>query len=544
VVRSPLHACLPVAVALLGNNTATAIETARASAVSDVAVTVYRAPDAQPNAFDLDVLGGFALVTETRTVAIPQGESRIRFEGVADGIESQSAIITGLPEGVLEKNQDAHVLSPAALVTATLGRQVWLVRTNRKTGNATQVAGTLVADNDGVLFKSTEGIEALRCSGLPETFRFESATDANATPTLSALVRSPAPTTAKVRLSYLAHGFDWRATYSATVSPDSKTMNLGAWVTLANGNGVSFNDAHTQVVAGRLNRTSAQVEPVVESPEIVASCWPSGTTSDIPLTEGPAALEEAITVTAMRKDAAPAPMMARASFELKAAGNAVQEEQLGDLKLYRVPERTSVTSRQIKQVRLLDRTSIPVELIYTADIAPNAYNLTQPLKKILRTRNDEAHHLGLPLPSGRVSTFYEQAGVALIVSDAPLRDIAVNEEVEFNAGESPDVRVTTVIERIQADPSPKELPLIPGVVNLHVSDLKDRDRVEITNARPVPVTVELPVHLPDGTNIVRADHIPQTRNGFPTFRLTVPAQGNATILFQAARSTFAPVRPR
>jgi len=533
-----------VAVALWSSNAATAVEIARASAVSDVAVTVYRAPYAQPNSFDLNVLGGFALVTETRTVSIPQGESRIRFEGVADGIEPQSAIITGLPDGVLEKNHDAHVLSPAALVTATLGRRVWLVRTNRKTGKTTQVSGTLVADNDGVLFKSPEGIEALRCSGLPETFHFESATDANATPTLSAVVRSPTPTTLKVRLSYLAHGFDWRATYSATVSPDNKTMDLGAWVTLANGNGVSFNDAHTQVVAGRLNRTTAEVQPVEESPEILAGCWPRGTTSDIPSIVAPNELQESVVVTAMRKDAAPAPMMARASFEAKAVGNLVQEEQLGDRKLYRVPERTSVTSRQIKQVRLLDRTSIPVELIYTADITPDVYGEAGPFKKILRTRNNEAHHLGLPLPSGRVSTFYEHEGVPLVVSEAPLRDTAVNEEVEFEAGESPDVRFSAAVERIKADAAHEELPLIPGVVNLRSSDLKDIDRIEITNARPVPVTVELPVHLPDGTNIVRADHIPKTRNGLPTFRLTVPAQGNATILFQTARTTFTPVHPR
>jgi len=543
-VRSLLRAWLPVSAALLGSNPASAIETARASAISDVAVTVYRAPYAQPNSLDLNGLGGFALVTETRTVSIPQGESLIRFEGVADGIEPQSAIITGLPEGVLEKNHDAHVLSPAALVTATLGRQVWLLRTNRKTGKATRVSGTLVADNDGVLFKSAEGIEALRCSGLPETFRFESATGANATPTLSALVRSPTPMTVKVRLSYLAQGFDWQATYSAILSPDSKTMDLGAWVTLANGNGVSFNDAHTQVVAGRLNRTTAEVEPVEESPEIVAGCWPRGTTSDIPPVVAPNELQEAVMVTAMRKDAAPAPMMARASFEAKAVGNLVQEEQLGDLKLYRVPERTSVTSRQIKQVRLLDRTNIPVELIYTADITPNVYNETQPLNKILRTRNDEAHHLGLPLPSGRVSAFYEHDGVPLVVSEAPLRDTAVKEEVEFNAGESPDVQVTTVIERIQVDPAPKELPLIPGVVNVRSSDLQNLNRIEITNARPTAVTVELPLHLPDGTNVVRADHIPKTRNGLPTFRLTVPAQGSATILFQTARSTYTPVRPR
>jgi hypothetical protein len=58
-------------------------------------------------------LEGFALITETRTVHLPAGLSRLRFEGVADGIEPASAIVTGLPEGVIEKNRDAKLLSPS-----------------------------------------------------------------------------------------------------------------------------------------------------------------------------------------------------------------------------------------------------------------------------------------------------------------------------------------------------------------------------------------------------------------------------------------------
>ena len=87
------------------------------SAVSDVSVTVYRAPNGQHRVRSTWIaLDGFALVSETRTVSIPAGESRIRFEGVADGIDAASVIITGLPDGVLEKSRDARLLSPSALV--------------------------------------------------------------------------------------------------------------------------------------------------------------------------------------------------------------------------------------------------------------------------------------------------------------------------------------------------------------------------------------------------------------------------------------------
>jgi hypothetical protein len=523
---------------------ATATDIVRAGDVTDRSVTIYRSPAGVSGSLDLDELSGFALVTETRTLSIPAGESRVRFEGVADGIQPASAIITGLPAGVLEKNHDAQVLSPAELVNATLGRSVSLVRTNPKTGKVTDTAGTLVSGTEGVLFKSEKGeIEALRCSGLPETFHFDAATDATATPTLSALIRGPAPATATVRLSYLARGFDWLANYVATVSPDSSRIDLGAWVTLANSNSVSFPEAQTQVVAGRLNRESEEVEPVDPGSEILAECWPRGTTSDVTAdarVEDEPYGADSSTLTVFRKMMVPAPMMAIAA-QAEAAPPRVEQEQLGDLKLYRVPWRTSVTSRQIKQVRLLDRQSIPVRLIYGADITPNIDSAPVPLRKVLRTRNDRAHHLALPLPSGRVAAFYEHGGTPLLVSESPLRDVAVDEEFEIDTGDAPDVEVTAGIENWKFNlEKQKPLPLVPGA-SLRSTEVSVVNRIEINSARNVPTTVELRLLLADGARLVRADHLPGTRNGHPTFTLTVPAGDTAIIRYRTGHTSYLPV---
>jgi hypothetical protein len=530
-----------------------------ASPPTDVSVTLYRDPyrrsdsldsDSDPDSdpdptLDLDRLGGFALVTETRTVTIPAGVSRLRFEGVADGIQPDSALITGLPRDMLEKNHDARVLSPSALVAATVGRKAWLVRTDPKTGKTAQVSGTLVSDTDGVIFQGSEGIEALRCSGLPETFHFEGTGDAAASPTLSALVSTPTPITTQVRLSYLADGFDWMATYTATVSPDRKTMDLGAWVTLANGNAVSFPQAHTQVVAGRLNRESGEVEPVDQGAEILAKCWPRGSTSDTP--EEPH-IERAtplvgpflVVVAGARKETPMAAMSAPVLQDVVVTG--VKQEQLGDLKLYRVPERTSVSSRQIKQVRLLDRRHIPVELIYSADLPANVDTEAFALKKTLRTRNDKAHHLDLPLPSGRVAAFYESAGVPLLVKEGPLRDVAVNEEFEIDVGDAPDVEVTSAVQTIEMDPKTvKQLPLIPGAVHLRASEIDEVNGILVSNARSTPVSVELRLQLPDGAQLIRADHDLTRRNGHPAFQLSIPAGDKVTIRYQTEHTVFRPV---
>src|SRR5277367_743860 len=101
---------------------------------SAVAVTVYRSPYRGSGSINRENLGGFALISETRTVHLPAGPSRLRFEGVADGIEPASAIVTGLPGGVIEKNREGKLLSPSTLIDAAVGKSVVLTRRNRKTG--------------------------------------------------------------------------------------------------------------------------------------------------------------------------------------------------------------------------------------------------------------------------------------------------------------------------------------------------------------------------------------------------------------------------
>jgi hypothetical protein len=404
---------------------------------SDLAVTVYRAPYRASGSIDLNDLRGFALVSETRTVHLPAGLSRLKFEGVADGIEPASAIVSGLPRGVIEKNRDAKLLSPAALVESALGRPVELLRSNRNTGKTERVAGTLMSDAEGVLLQTAQGIEALRCSGLPEALSFESSGGLSSQATLSVLVRSPEALTRQVTLSYLARGFDWAADYSATLSADGSSLDLGAWVTLANSNGVGFPAARTYVVAGKLNRANGEVQPIDAGGPILAQCWPRGSTSDPPMI---------LRMNGIPREAhaAAAPMAARAlSLESVAvtAAKQVETEQLGDLKLYRVPDRTTVASRQSKQVRLMDRSRVPITTVYGKDIGANQTASAAPASRFLRTMNTAANHLGLPLPSGKIAVFAPHQGETLLEHETGVRDLAVDEELEIDMGASADVQV-------------------------------------------------------------------------------------------------------
>jgi hypothetical protein len=496
---------------------------------SDLIVTVYRAPYRDSGSIDLNYLDGFALVTESRLVRFPAGVSRVRFEGVADGIEPSSALISGLPGKVIEKNRDARLLSPSALIAAAVGKPAELLRTNRKTGIVQRMPGTILSDaGGGVVFKTGVGIEALRCSGLAETFSFEPVADLSARPTLSVEVRSTVAVTRQVTLSYLARGFDWAADYTATLSPDGRHLDLGAWVTLANSNGVGFPGAHVQVVAGKVNRENGEVAPIDIGGRILAQCWPRGSTSDQP----PIFLrEESMNRMFKMSVGAPAPAAMSLQEVVVTGAKKVQQEQLGDLKLYRVPERTTLASRQSKQVRLMDQSAIPVTTTYSVDLGEDA-DSTVPAHRLLRTKNTAANHLGLPLPSGSVALFVPHDGERLLQHESGLRDIAVDEEVEIDAGESPDVQVSGQVEESHVDSAhAKLLPLVPGVA-LRSIKVDDVLRVEISNARAAAIDFELRLSLPEGARIVRADHSVGTKNGRPIFRFKVPANQTVAVRFQ------------
>lgn len=524
-----------------------------AAAPVDLSVTVYRDPYRQAGGFDLNNLNGFALITETRRVVIPAGEHRLRFEGVADGIEPASAIVTGLPSGVIEKNRDAALLSPSALVNAAADRdgRVMLTRSDPATGKTIRVEANIrSAAEGGVVFETPDGVEALRCSGMPETFSFNpTTTGLSAKPTLSVLTRTDKPVEAVVQLSYLSRGFDWAADYTANMGSTGKKLDLGAWLTLANGNGTGFANARVQVVAGRLNRTNGQVEPIDIGQPILARCWPQGSTSDTP---DPVYIERAFPLgfdpsrmrypEAMAMPAPPSPSAAMTERDgvIVTASKGAEQEDLGDLKLYRVPDRTTVSSRQAKQVRMLDQAGVPITKIHEAEYSANGEAEYRPMTIILRTKNDKKNNLGLPLPSGRVAVF-ETAGSGasaqrLLAGQTNLRDLAIDEETELRFEGGAAVQSRQVHETTDITPRPA-LSFLPGKSNRAGATLSEVRRIELSNAQPYAIQVEVRVYTYDGQDIAKADHPMAQKNGQPIFRLTVPANGEATIRYQTQTLT-------
>ncbi len=500
---------------------------ARADVVSaradKVAVTIYR--DGPLDSDEYDDTRGLAFVVESREVDLPAGRSRVKLQGVADGIIPESAAVGGLPGAQVERNFDYDLLGPGSLIARSVGKPVKLVRTNPKTGQASEETAILRSGPDGVVLDFGGGrVEALHCSGAPEKLVFDHAPpDLAATPTLSVLVDAPAPGHYRLTLSYLTVRMNWAADYIARIAPDGKSLSLSGWITLANHTAMSFADAPTAVVAGRLSRVEVDL-PDTSTPGVSLSCWPLGNShhpsppqplpppppayAASPVAAGRAETVEDLVVTAEKR---------------------VSETRLGDYRLYSLVEPTTVAARQTKQVAFLEQPKVTFETLYaimvagTDSPAVDADAQVGHAETVLRFDNKPERGLGRGLPSGVVRVLQPGPGGApLLVGEPALeRDVPVGEPFELKLGEATDVNATQRVTDVKVSHRGR------------TTRTRASYEVVVTNAKATPVIAEVRHFRDDvaGFRVTAESDRHGTKAGDPLWRLVLPAGGQRTLTY-------------
>ncbi|TAD78032.1 MAG: hypothetical protein EAY70_07565 [Sphingomonadales bacterium] len=521
-------------------------EVVDASPPTDLSVTIYRDPDrSEDQRLVRDNPRGLAMISETRRVTLRAGESTIRFVGVAEGMIGVSAIVTGLPGGTIEKNRNAQLLSPAALVDGTLGNRVTITRTNPATGEASSEQAVVRTRADGgLVLQTAQGFEAVRCAGLPEALTFDRVpAGLSASPVFSVDTRSPEGGTYEVTLTYLAWGFDWQANYVATLKAraagtsrdDAIEIQLLSWLTLVNDNGQSFDGAKLQIIAGRLNVTSDYAgladPPVAE--RLALTCYPMGSTAagspveypyppppppaPPPPPPPPMAMmsEQAVIVTGSR-------MRAAESAVITAA-----EENLGDLKLFRVPGRVDVAAKGMKQVAFLDQSAVTARYLYEAGCDPYdgiaAADEPAPARMLLVTKNEEQRGLGLALPQGSMTIYEPTSGGERLAGTTRLRDYARGQDMELELGDSAQVfaRCAAVNKTGMAEGSKSWTAM----------------RASLTNANSHAITMRLQLGWAGDFDIRFPGKKVMVTNGYQTVEITVPANSERSFDWQLRDAT-------
>jgi hypothetical protein len=531
-----------------------------------------RVVSSQPDAVSVTIYRDlFALITETRTVDLPAEPVTLVFDGVAESLLPQSAIIsdTGRPLG--ESNYDNELLTPENLLAKSIGREVLLTRTDPATGRVRQVGATLVAANTGgIIFRTHEGNEALRCSGLPERLSFEEIPgELSARPALS--IRLPAGAAGKrqVRVSYLAHGFSWSADYVGTLTADSARMDLLGWITLRNLTDASFRNAQVQVVAGRLNlldheesrgtsligatadfasdeyldsEREAALEELQDDPDSLphraarefrffGGCYPLSGYSAADLGK----LPDGILAEALQR-VATVGIGAEETEEILVTGiraSMAVREDFADYQLYRLPGSTDLVARQTKQVAFLHQPDVAIERFYGLRIANDfewgndeaAQDNFIPLHVKVAWRNRKADGLGEPLPGGVVRFFEPRDHGKVFAGEARIKDTPLDVPVEVTIGSSIDIGVS--FDGSDAAPEPRP--------SLMMRRLYLPVRVRFYNDKSRPVIVEWrqsPFQEVEDLRVVDASAAPTRKGGDFTWRFEVPAHGEQALSYK------------
>ncbi|MCB9845730.1 MAG: DUF4139 domain-containing protein [Phycisphaeraceae bacterium] len=407
----------------------------------DTALTIYSyaAPGAVPpemyrpvgqggygygyNPYSALQVPGYAVVRQTREIDLPAGRSETTFDGVAALIEPTTVRFESLtdPDGtrVLEQNFRFDLFDLSKLLGRHLGSEV-NVGGETVTLLAVNPQGMLVRNARGEIY-FVQGFGSVRLSG-------ELAEGLQVRPTLAWDVVAQRGGSHDTRVSYQTDGITWWADYNIVFS-EGRTANtgeldVGAWVSILNQTGATYEDAKLKLVAGDVQRMQPQGYGGAYMPRSRQSY---------------------------------------AGNEAMAAG--FEEKAFFEYHLYTLGRPTTIPDNSTKQIELFEPAEgVAAEKVllyyglaegyrsFLPNPATDRNYGTEMNKKVdvyLRFRNDEASGLGIPLPKGRirVSKLDPADGSLEFIGEDVIDHTAKNERVLVKLGSAFDV----VGERIQTN---------------------------------------------------------------------------------------------
>ena len=410
-----------------------------------------------------------------------------------------------------------------------------LRRTIRATGEVREENAIIrSASSQALVLETPTGVEALRCSGLPETLAFNRMPDGlTDRPVLSVETDSPTATTATVTLTYLSSDFDWKADYVAIIPGTGRDrMTMFGWMTVGNGNALAFDNVTLTGVVGDVNHDEPDGHVIEDDAvgRLWLSCYPLGTTGRPGQVPSPPLPAPPPAPTADYADYADIVVTGSRRVEIQnmSAISVVtaEQERLGNLHLFRVPFATALAARNQKQVAFMARNDIPFTREYRIDTdigsagdydeedGPPAFNLR------FKFRNDRRSNLGLPLSRGSVALYQEDGTRVGLAGIIRMQDAAEGQEFTLDVGPSQDVFLTS---------------------RKHTEGALEIAEYTATNATNSPVTVTVRFsgdttedsgwrQMPRGSGRIVNEH--NDGDWTRIWTVTIPANGTRTIRFR------------
>lgn len=366
---------------------------------------------------------GFALVKEPRELTLKNGVQEVVVEDVAQMIEANSVGIRSVSNpgsfSVLEQNYKYDLISPDAILNKAIGKRIAFTRVmpdgkkERFTGVLLSAPGGSVPNGSnttytGMVIKTDDGRIILNPTGEIEVSEIPAGMISK--PSLVWTLDSDMAGKNKIELSYLTQGMGWTADYVLALDKDGKKGDVKGWVTLQNNSGTTYKDAKLKLLAGEVNRVR----------EMMSTGGFGGGRG------GGAAFDKAANM---------------------------QEETFAEYHLYSVARPVTVANKELKQVSLLEAVDVPVTKRLVIDAMrdygsvygyrPNEGQVgtgnIKPLVQIVMM-NDEASHLGMPFPAGKVKVFQrDSTGSLQMLGEDQIDHTPKKEKVTLTVGKAFDI---------------------------------------------------------------------------------------------------------
>jgi hypothetical protein len=358
----------------------------------DVKVTVYNQ--------------NIGLVKDTRKLTLPTGQDELRFMDVAALIKPETVHVKSLTAAdkfsVLEQNYEYDLINREKLLDKYVGQKVKLLNFNMYQDKKETAEATLISNNAGQVYQINDEIYL----GYPgEVVLPKLPENLIAKPTLTWMYDNTQAGSQDIEVSYITEGINWKADYVLVVNKDDNLGDLSGWVTLTNQSGTTYKDAGLKLVAGKVN---------VASPQNL--------------------YRSKMMVDEMALASAAAPQFV--------------EQGMFEYHLYDLQRKTTIKENQTKQVSLLEAKGASLVKEYVVDSQGgwwytqfvNPEQLKRPVNVIMKVKNSEANHLGMPLPAGTVRLYKEDAAGSLqFIGEDVIDHTPKDEELKLKVGEAFDI---------------------------------------------------------------------------------------------------------
>ena len=424
-----------------------------------------------------------ALVVDERSLSFTTGEQVIEMPGVSSQIISPSVTLKANGIEIIEQNFDFDLLSPSKLMEKAVGQYVEIIRTNPATGAETSQRVKVLSVNNGVVIQTANSIEVLRDDNIPTRVVFPKVPEnLRAKPTLSVAVDSSTAGRRDAQLTYLTNGINWRGDYVAVFDESNETMSLQGWATINNQTNTSFEDAELSVVAGQIGNQNNR----------------NNYNRNRNRNNG----------------------LRNAGVE---AGSA---ERIGDNYIYPLPGRTTLATKQSKQISFVDADAVSAKKVY--EYYPNGFQTIQNPQSVdsrIAFSNSRAGGLGEALPAGTVRVYSaDKRGKAQFVGENQITHMAAGSDVSMKIGEAFDITV-------------KPTKVKETKVSRYVMDTEMK--YELRNAKPEAVTVFVHHNFPGWFTkwtILEENIKSKDRDAYSkVWAVKVPANGEKDLTFKIRR---------